>query len=215
MFPIPLHGFTMSFALKQFRNALLALSFALIGLCFGAPALADAGAFMNTAAYEDLQAAIASTKDATRLTELQELQAAVATSDDRAQLSNFSTHNIGVFARYKKDPAGTSASFYILSPNHQTDDDYELVALLVPPQVSLAWGDAGKVSADQKPRLARILDGEQLELSDPTDAQPEGPTTYVLNLPAFTVTNTLAEVAEVPALSQAELDLAPETAPLD
>lgn len=215
MFPIPLHEFIMSSPLSRVRNALLAFVFSLISLCFGAPALADAGAFLNSASYADLEAAIASTKDSTRLAELQEIEAAIAESDDRAQLSNSSSHNIGVFARYKKDPAETPASFYVLGPNHQTDDDYELVALLVPPQVSLSWGDGGKVAADQKPRLARILEGEQLELSDPAESQDDAQTAYALNLPAFTVTNTLAGVAELPALSQAELDLAPETAPLD
>lgn len=205
----------MSSLLDRLRNLVFAVLLLVTGFCMTGPALADAGAFLNSPSYADLEAAIASTKDSQRLAELEELKGAVAASDDRAQLSNASSHNVGVFARYKKDPADSAATFYVLGPGHQTDDDYEVVALLVPPQVGLNWGEATAVAAVSSPRLARILEGEQLELSDPANAQPDGPTAYHLTLPTFTVTSSLATVAEVPALSQAELDLAPETAPLD
>ena len=39
--------------------------------------------------------------------------------------------------------------------------------------------------------------------------------TYQLNLPAFSVDNTLAGLTDIPGLSQSELDQQPETAPLD
>jgi hypothetical protein len=41
----------------------LALAFAVVGLGYGSPVLADAGAFLSSQSYADLQAAIASTKD--------------------------------------------------------------------------------------------------------------------------------------------------------
>lgn len=205
----------MTSLFTRWRNALLGLALTLIGLWLGAPALADTVPVVDTPSFADLQTAIASTKDPTRLSELQQLADAVGTSDDRAQITNTTSHNLGVFARYKKDPANSPADFYVLAPNHQTDDDYELVALLVPPQVALTWGESGEVAAAAKPRLLRILDGEQLELSDPETATVEGAITYALSLPAFNVTNSLDGVAEIPLLSQGELDLAPETAPLD
>lgn len=205
----------MTGLLTRLLQHLLALLLAMIGLCVAAPALADAVNVVTTASYADLQAAIASTQDPTRLRELQELEAAVIAADDRAQVSNGTSHNVGVFARYKKEPADNPAHFYVLGSNHQTDDDYDLVALLVPAQVSLSWGEAGLVAAEQQPRLLRILDGEPLELFDPESSLAGGPTAYGLSLPVFTLSSALDQVAEVPSISQAELDLAAETAPLD
>jgi hypothetical protein len=193
----------MSSLLKLVRSFILALALAVVGLGYGSPVLADAGAFLSSQSYADLQAAIASTKDPHRLAELQQLQEAVAASSDRAQISNGTSHNLGVFARYKKEPIGSPASFYVL------------VALLVPPQVSLQWGEAEQLDGAPRPRLARILEGEQLEITDPATALPEGSSGYQLNLPAFTVNNSLDLVAEVPSLSQLDLDQAIETAPLD
>jgi hypothetical protein len=103
----------------------------------------------------------------------------------------------------------------VLGPGHQTDDDYELVALLVPPQVSLNWGEAEQLDGAPTARLVRILEGEQLKITDPAAALPEGGSGYRLSLPAFTVNSTLDLVAEVPSLSQLDLDQAIETAPLD
>jgi hypothetical protein len=205
----------MSSFLNLVRSFILALTLAAVGLFYGSPVLADAGAFLNSQSNGDLEAAIASTKDPQRLAELQQLQEAVAASDDRAQITNGTTHNLGVFARYKKEPIGSPASFYVLGPGHQTDDDYELVALLVPPEVSLTWGEAEQLDGAPGPRLARILEGEQLEITDPAAALPEAGNGYRLSLPAFTVNNTLDLVAEVPSLSQLDLDQAIETAPLD
>jgi len=205
----------MSSILSLVRSFIFALAFAVVGLCYGSPVLADAGSFLSSQSYADLQAAIASTKDPQRLAELQQLQEAVAASGDRAQISNETSHNLGVFARYKKEPIGSPASFYVLGPGHQSDDDYELLALLVPPQVSLNWGEAGQLDGAPEPRLARILEGEQLEITEAVKPLPEGSSGYQLNLPAFTVNNSLDLVAEVPSLSQLDLDQAVETAPLD
>jgi hypothetical protein len=205
----------MSSFLNRLRSFLLALALAVVGLGFGSPVLADAGAFLNSQSYGDLEAAIASTKDPQRLAELQQLQEAVAASGDRAQITNGTSHNLGVFARYKKEPIGNPASFYVLAPGHQTDDDYELVALLVPPEVSLTWGEAEQLDGAPTARLARILEGEQLDITDPAAAVPEAGSGYRLSLPAFTVYSTLDLVAEVPSLSQLDLDQAIETAPLD
>lgn len=204
----------MSSFLNLFRSFILALTLAVVGLGYESPVLADAGAFLNSQSYADLQAAIASTKDPHRLAELQQLQEAVAASSDRAQISNGTSHNLGVFARYKKEPIDSPASFYVLSPGHQTDDDYELVALLVPPQVSINWGEAEQLDAAPEPRLARILEGEHLAITDPATALSEA-SGYQLSLPMFTVNSTLDLVAEVPSLSQLDLDQAVETAPLD
>lgn len=199
----------------RLRRLVLAVALGVVMLCWGAPALADAGRFLSSQSAADLEAAITATRDPQRLADLQALQSAVASSGDRAQLSNASSHSLGVFARYKKEPADTPASFYVLGPGHDTDDDYELVGLLVPPQVALNWGEAGHLDAAPSARVARILEGQQLQLSDPAEPAADGAAAYQLSLPVFRVDSRLAGVAEVPALSQQELDLAPETAPLD
>lgn len=205
----------MTIALQRLRQLVLGFLVALIGFLPLAPAHADPGAYLSSTSYADLQTALQQTRDPQRQAELEELSQAVAASDDRAQLSNTSSHSVGVFARYKKDPADAPASFYVLAPGHETDDDYELIALLVPPQVSVGWGEQGSVAATATPRVLRILEGEQLDLSDPASAGGDGAVTYQLNLPAFSVDNTLAGLTDIPGLSQSELDQQPETAPLD
>lgn len=205
----------MTACLQRLRQLLLGLMAAVITWLPLAPAHADAGAFLASASYSDLQVALEQNHDPQRQADLEQLSAAIAASDDRAQLSNASSHNIGVFARYKKDPVDAAASFYVLAPGHETDDDYELLALLVPPQVAVNWSESGAVAAAATPRLLRILEGVQLSLSDPASAAPDGAVTYQLNLPAFSVDTSLAGVTDVPGFSQSQLDLELETAPLD
>ncbi|KEF42588.1 MAG: hypothetical protein ER33_04815 [Cyanobium sp. CACIAM 14] len=200
----------------RLRQFLLALVVGLFGLLWVAPALADAGRFLTSESYAELQASLEQTSDPQRLAELQQLQAAIASSDDRAQLSNRSSHNLGIFARYKKDPATTPARFYVLGPGHETDDDYEPVGLLVPPEVSLSWSDSGEVSAAAAPRVLRVLEGEQLELTDAApEAEAPDAVAYQLSLPAYSVETGLPSIAALPALNQNQLDQEPETAPLD
>lgn len=168
--------------------------------------------------------AIEKTKDPERLLELQALQQAVASSDDRAQITNETGHNLGFFSRSKKDPADALPTFYVLAPGHQSDDDEILLALFVPADVDLSWGDQGHQDSASQSRVARVLEGEQLVVSsgltstdlDSTLAvdQP-GSDDYHLNLPIFTIDKNLTGVASLPALSQEALDLEPETAPLD
>lgn len=205
----------MTTLLQHLRQLVLGLLMVLISLFPISLAHADPGGYLTSSSYADLQSALEQTRDPQRRADLEQLSQAVAASDDRAQLSNASSHSVGVFARYKKEPADAPASFYVLAPGHETDDDYDLIALLVPPQVSVGWGDQGSVAAASTPRVLRILEGEQLDLSDPATAGGDGAVTYQLNLPAFSVDNTLAGLADIPGLSQSELDQQPETAPLD
>jgi hypothetical protein len=205
----------MTAHLQHLRQVVIGLLLAVIGLLPIASAHADAGSFLSSTSYADLQSALEQTRDPQRLADLEQLSQAVATSSDRAQLTNASSHNVGVFARYKKEPADAAASFYVLAPGHATDDDYALIALLLPPQVGVSWGDQGNIAAASTPRLLPILEGEQLNLSDPTTAGADGAVTYQLNLPGFGVDRTLAGISELPDLNQSELDQQPETAPLD
>jgi hypothetical protein len=143
------------------------------------------------------------------------LASAIARSDDRAQLHNDSRHNVGVFLRNKKDPSRTPAPFTVLGPGQETDDDYELVGFYVPAAVSLRW-EPGGAPAAARPRVARLLEGQPLRLTDPA-ADPAA-TTYSLDLPVFALLpadSAAALVAELPAFSQAELDAQPVTAPTD
>lgn len=147
--------------------------------------------------------------------------AAPARADGRAQLRNDSSHNVGVFLHFKKDPADTPATFAVLAPGHETDDDFDLVALYLPAAVALSW-EAGGAEAAAAPRIARIAAGQQLRLSDPAENPPaaaaQDNTPYLLNLPQQDLLDAQAAsglIAELPSLTQAELDAQPETAPTD
>ena len=89
-----------------------------------------------------------------------------------AQLRNDSTHNVGVYLRFKKDPPASPAPFSVLPPGEETDDDFDLVALYVP--------------AAPGPRLASVVAGQQVRLSDPApdpaDPAAQSPA-YGLDLP--------------------------------
>jgi hypothetical protein len=136
-------------------------------------------------------------------------------SGDRSQINNASTHNVGVFARYKKDLPSQPASFYVLGPGHETDDDFEIVGLYVPANVRLAWGESDGAAATAAPRVAHVLEGEQLAVADLVDDSQPDAVAYQLSLPASAVDTTLASVDALPSFSQAQLDLELETAPLD
>ncbi len=219
-------------ALRRAAALVAVLSLTVAGLAAAAPARASSvGRYVSSDSYQELAAALKTTTDQQRLADLQALEQAVASSSDRAQLSNTSSHSLGVFARYKKLPATQPASFYVLGPGHRTDDDFELVGLYVPAAVSLDWGRGG-VKATSSPRVARILEGQQLTISDPVlDAsQPDGAAapaaqgpnapvaeavSYALSLPVFAVTAKVTGGPDLPALTQDQLDLEPETAPVD
>lgn len=146
--------------------------------------------------------------------------AAPARAAGRAQLRNDSTHNVGVYLRFKKDPPTSPAPFSVLAPGEETDDDFDLVGLYVPAEVSLRW-DAGGAPAAADPRVASVVAGQQVRLSDPAP-DPADPAAqaaaYDLDLPLLDLLagKAAAELtAELPAFSQAELDAQPATAPTD
>ena len=214
-----------------------------------APARADAGRYLTSPSFTELTTELEGLQKAQgsgfnqkstpaqqqRLADLQALQTAIAASDDRSQISNKSTHSVGVFARYKKEPATSPAGFYVLGPGHATDDDYEVVGLFVPADISLSWGAEAGAPATSAPRIARILEGQQLNVKDlPAPAAEAAPATanavpaaksavattepplgYALNLPVFALQTNSDAVASLPSLSQVELDGELETAPLD
>lgn len=206
----------MTPVLQRLRQLLLPLMLGLCVLLAVHPVRAEAGPDLNTATTAELQASLEQARDPQRLADLQALQQAIAASDDRAQLSNQTSHNIGVFARYKKDVPDTPGQFYVLGPGHQTDDDYDVIGLLVPSQVTLTWGDAGESRSASVSRVLRVLEGEQLEVSEPASADPSADAViYQLSLPAFSVETSLASIAALPAMTQEQLDQGLETAPLD
>jgi hypothetical protein len=197
-----------------------------------APARADAGRWLGSPSYGELSSEIVSLRPKAgaqgqsltadqqkRYDDLLVLQSAIARSDDRAQVDNRSQHSVGVFARYKKAPADSRAEFFVLGPGHETDDDFELVGLYLPAGVALEWGDGHGVAAAPAPRLARLLEGQRLRVSDPAPVDPAdeasaGPA-YRLDLPSFAVVSRSEQVVDLPALSQDDLDAHPETAPVD
>lgn len=151
-----------------------------------------------------------------RLVDLQQLEAAIASANDRATISNASAHNLGIFARYKKEPAEQPASFYVLGPGHQSDDDYEVLALYVPPQIDLSWGEQAGQPGVSSPRVVRVLPGEELEVAEGGEATAAAElTSYQLSLPAFALETQDVQLASIPRLSQDDLDAQAETAPVD
>lgn len=286
----------MSHHASAFLRRLAAAAACLLLLvgCVLAPALparADSGRYLRSSSYAELASEIASLRPSAgstttpltadqqrRLEDLTALQKAIASSDDRAQIRNRSSHSVGIFARYKKEPIGTPASFYVLGPGHETDDDYELVGLYVPSGVSLRWGvEGGAPATSTGPRVARVLEGQRLRLKDgvPVPAEPAtetratttapgsfaytpptsattrprvpasrsapapapssasatpaaspvpavasgapqaDPVVYALDLPVFSIAGSSDAVVALPTFLQSELDLQPETAPLD
>ena len=73
----------------------------------------------------------------------------------RAQLRNDSTHNVGVYLRLKKAPPASPAPFSVLAPGEETDDDFDLVGLYVPAEVSLRWDAGGAPAAADRRRTHR------------------------------------------------------------
>jgi len=221
----------------RFRLPSLGLALALLlGLLLLpiTPARADAGRWLGSPSYGELSAELSSLRPGTgaqartlsadqqkRYDDLLALQAAIVRSDDRAQVDNRSQHSVGIFARSKKAPADASYEFLVLGPGHENDDDFDLIGIYLPAGVSLEWGDGHGVAAATSPRLARLLEGQRLVVSDPASANPATtpPATpssaYRLNLPTFAAVSTSDKVAAVPTLSQDDLDAHPETAPVD
>lgn len=166
-----------------------------------------------------------STSQQQRLADLIVLERAIATSDERSQVRNASSHNLALFTLSKKALPGTAASLGVLAPGHETDDDFSVVALVVPASVSLQWGEAGSAAAEASGRLLRLPEGAVLRVSDPAadpvaaanagQGSEPGPLAYQLSLPPFALQQTLPDGSEAPALSQAELDAQPESAPVD
>jgi hypothetical protein len=176
---------------RSFRRRIAAACVALLLWAFcltvpAAPARADAGRYLYTPSYAELIAELATLQPAPgeaprtlsaeqqlRLADLTALRTAIAASDDRAQIRNASHHRVGVFARYKKEPPTTPATFYVLGPGHETDDDFELVGLYVPAGVKLEWGAGGGAAASTAgARIARVLEGQPVRLTDGVAAAP-------------------------------------------
>lgn len=188
------------------------------------PGHADAGRFLTSPSTTELQAEISSLSTAAaslsperrqRLEDLNRLATAIAASDDRAQLENASSHSIGVFLRYKKDRSGSPVALSLLGPGQQSDDDFALLGVYVPAEVALHWG-AGGAPASPGPRVARVLEGEVLRITDATTET--GAAAYSLNLPVFALLeadSAQAITSSLPTFSQADLDAQPPTAPAD
>jgi hypothetical protein len=211
------------------RSFVCLLLSACLSFSHASPVGADAGRFLTSPSAAELQAEIeslsaASAKNPTpeqraRLEDLNLLALAIGRSDDRAQLRNDSAHNIGLYLRYKKDPPSTPASLSVLGPAQESDDDFELVGLYIPAAVTVQWQQGGQAAADG-PRVARVLEGQRLLLGDGVvdSASPTSGVGYSLNLPIFAFLDpkeATTIVAEVPSLSQADLDGQPANAPTD
>lgn len=209
---------------------------ALLVLCFSvAPgvARADAGRWLTSPSYAELSEELSalqgpeggpapslSASQQQRLADLTALEQAIAASDERSQVRNDSSHNLALFTLSKKAQPGTAPSLGVLAPGHETDDDYSVVALVVPASVSLQWDDTGSAAAASSGRLLRLPEGEVLQVSDPAAAETaptgeSGAVAYQLSLPPFSLQPTLPDGSAAPALSQADLDAEAETAPVD
>jgi hypothetical protein len=156
------------------------------------------------------QSGVYSVQQARRLADLSRLESAIADPSERPTLENGTAHNLGVFVRGKRQAPDQPADFAVLAAGHQTDDDVETVALYIPANVPVSWPGRQPEAAATPARVARLLPGEQLRVSD-----GEGGKGYRLSLPAVALDTDSADLAALPALSQDGLDTQPETAPVD
>ena len=156
------------------------------------------------------QPGIYTTQQAKRLADLSRLETAIDGPGNRPTIANNTAHNLGVFVRAKRQAAEQPATFAVLAAGHETDDDVETVALFVPANVPLSWPGRQAETASTPARVARLLPGEELRVSEPVGAKG-----YQLSLPAYALETESPDLAALPSLSQEELDAQPETAPVD
>ena len=156
------------------------------------------------------QQGIFTVPQARRLADLSRLDTAIGTSTDRPTVENNTSHNLGVFVRSKRQSAAQPATFVVLGAGNETDDDFESVALFIPANVPVSWPGKPAEKGATPARVARLLPGQELRVSDPVDT-----TGYQLNLPAFALDTESADLGALPSLSQEDLDAQPENVPVD
>ncbi len=184
--------------LKSWRTAVSTILLVLL-LTISAPgsALADTNTNQQNALSE-LEDALARSPALDRQADLNRLKEAIEASSDRAQISNESSHQVGLFARYKKSDPQQAAAFYVLAPGHQTDDDFEAVALLIPPAVALDW-TTNRVPADTSAaRLLTILPASSSLSAIPTLGRVKRPNPQP-NQPRAPPANPMARHLRLPA----------------
>jgi hypothetical protein len=149
-------------------------------------------------------------QQARRLADLSRLETAIGPAAEQPTVDNATTHNVGVFVRGKRQAPDQPVPFAVLAAGHETDDDAETVALLIPANEPLSWPGHPAENGVPSPRVVRLLPGQELSVRD-----GEGGKGYQLNLPAFRVETESPDLAPLPTLSQVDLDAQPETAPVD
>lgn len=156
------------------------------------------------------QTGLYTVQQAKRLADLSRLDTAISDSSDRPTVDNATAHNLGVFVRAKRQAPDQPATFAVLGAGHQTDDDVETVALFIPANVPVSWPGRQPEAAATPARVARLVAGEELLVSD-----GEGARGYLLSLPAVSLDAESTDLAALPSFSQDDLDRQPETAPVD
>jgi hypothetical protein len=156
------------------------------------------------------QSGLYSVQQARRLADLSRLETAIADSSDGATVDNATDHSLGLFVRGKRQRQDQPATFVVLGPGHQIDDDVESVALFIPANVPVSWPGRAADAAATPARVVPLLPGEELEVSAPESGQG-----YRLSLPAIALDSERPELGALPSFSQSELDAQPETAPID
>jgi hypothetical protein len=192
----------------------------LVGLLFSPPtALADAGGAESSALVQQFQKELTSlqtqqgiytVQQARRLADLSRLETAIASSNDRPTVENNTSHSLGVFVRSKRQNTDQPATFVVLGPGHETDDDFASLALFIPANVPVSWPGRQPETGTTPARVVPLLPGEALEVND-----TETRTGYQFNLPAFALESESSELGALPTFSQQELDAQPESAPID
>ncbi|MEB3325539.1 MAG: hypothetical protein VKM17_09435 [Cyanobacteriota bacterium] len=149
-------------------------------------------------------------QQARRLADLSRLETAISNSNDRPTVENNSSHSLGVFVRSKRQNADQPATFVVLGPGHETDDDFASIALYIPANVTVSWPGRLPETGSTPARVVPLLPGEALEVND-----TEALTGYQFNLPAFALESESSDLGTLPTFSQQELDAQPESAPVD
>lgn len=207
---------------RDIRRRLMQLAISVVAVVslLLSPGLAQAEATVDPSPIlQELQKELASlqsqqgiytVQQARRLADLSRLETAIAGSDDRPTVENSTSHNLGVFVRSKRQRSDQPTTFVVLGASHETDDDFESLALYIPANVALSWPGRQSEPAPTFARVALLVPGQALQVSE-----SESSSGYQLNLPVFALERESADLGALPAFSQEELDAQPETAPVD
>lgn len=200
---------------------LLAALLVMINCGMAQPSWADAGKYQKTTAYQDvtqtLDRLIQTPEDAgldpaqlqQQIADLRWQKYILETAENRAQCRNQTGHVLGIYAKFKKDPANAPSTLYYLADGQAIDDDWECTGIVLPANTPVAIAPTA-VQTLAEPTLLTVVPGAQVSVtSNPTTGAIE------VNVPPLQVVSASAATEPLPTLTQAEIDAQLPNAPID